>query len=316
MTAADGPVLGIDIGGTKILAAVVAGDGTTGPPARVATPAGDGPAAVLDAAIGAARSALAQQPGDVTACGVGTAGTVGPGGVISYATDTLPGWAGTDVRAAVSRALGLPAVVLNDVHAAALGESAHGAAAGHRTALIMWIGTGIGGAIVRDGQVIRGRTDSAGGVGHVPVPDRTVSGDWQRCSCGAWDHLEAHASGPAITRRYRQLAAGGNPASGMREQPDLPEIAALARSGDHLALRVIEHAGAMIGGVLGGLVNVLDPDVIVLGGGVSSFAGLLDKPIDQALKEQALPGPASVGIAFSALGPLAVVIGAAAAARS
>lgn len=320
-------VLGVDIGGTKILAAVVGPDGEPGPSARATTPAGEGPRAVLDTAISTARTVLAahgRSRGDgaghsVRACGIGTAGTVGPDGVISHATDTLPGWAGTDVRAAFADALDLPAVVLNDVHAAAVGERAYGAARGHGTALVIWIGTGIGGAIVAADGVLSGRTGTAGAVGHVPVPVAVavaVDGDGQRCTCGAWDHLEAYAAGPAITARYMRRAAAEGCGKIADDQACLPAIASLARAGEPLALSVIEQAGTAIGGVLGGLANVLDPDVIVLGGGVAAVADLLERPVRRALADQALPGPARVVLAFSGLGPMAAVIGASVAART
>jgi glucokinase len=320
--------LGVDIGGSKIIAAVVGPDGQAGPQVRVPTPADRGPEAVLDAAIGAARDAIGaahdaarKAAGDrggepaghrlvpgVAACGIGTAGTVDPGGVITYATDILPGWAGTDVREPFARTLGLRVTVLNDVHAAAEGERAHGAAADCATAVIVFVGTGIGGALVRDGKVLTGRTGSAGAVGHMPVP----AGERRRCSCGGWNHLEAYASGPAITASYRESvgrAASGSP-------PGLPQIADLARVGDPAARAAIGQAAAALGCALGGLLNVLDPDVVVIGGGVAALADLLNAPIRQGLAEHALPGPARAELRFSRLGPLAAVIGAAVAARA
>lgn len=317
------PVLGIDIGGTKVVAAVVRPDGTLGPSQRVPTPARDGPHAVLSAVIGVARAALSEHAQDddgaaqpVRACGIGTAGTVSPDGVISYATQTLPGWAGTDVRSALSSALGMPTVVLNDVHAAAVGEHAIGAARGYDTALAVSVGTGIGGAIVRNGTVIPGRTGSAGAIGHVPVSPAAADPRGRRCTCGCVDHLEAYASGPAITASYLHLAAAGGSADQPAAAASLPAIASLARSGDHLALSVVAQAGEALGGVVGGLANVLDPDVIVIGGGVAVLSDLLEVPVRSGLARQALPGPAGVELRFSTLGPLAAVIGAAVAARA
>jgi glucokinase len=309
--------LGVDIGGSKIIAAVIGSDGQPGPRVLVPTPAALGPGAVLDAAIGAARDAIGAAcdvAGErvVAACGVGTAGTVGPGGVISYATAILPGWAGTDVRESFARALGLPVLVLNDVHAAAAGESAHGAAAGCATAVIVSIGTGIGGALARDGKVLTGRTGSAGSVGHVPVP----AAERRRCSCGGWNHLEAYASGPAITASYRESVGcppGASPASG--NPPALPVIADLARAGDPAARAAIGQAAGALGYALGGLLNVLDPDVVVIGGGVAALADLLSEPLRRGVAEHALPGPARAELRFSRLGPLAAVIGAGVAAR-
>jgi len=316
VTAPGGATLGVDIGGTKIVAAVVAPNGTTGPQARSATPAAEGPQAVLHAAIGVAREAVARSDGPPpSACGVGTAGTVDAAGAISYATDSLPGWAGTDVAAAFSDALDLPVTVLNDVHAAAVGEFSCGAARGYADALVVCVGTGIGGGLICGGRLRPGRTGGAGGVGHLPVPSR----EGRRCGCGGLDHLEAHASGPAIAASYLRLAGhaaavGPADAASPARTTDLPEIAALARVGDPIARLAIRQAGEALGAVLGDLANVLDPDVIVIGGGVAALADLLAEPACRVFQVRALPGPATCQLTFSSLGPLAVVIGAASAA--
>jgi glucokinase len=289
--------LGVDIGGTKIVAAVVQQDGTTGPPARVATPAAEGPRAVLAAAVAAARAAIAQAAGPApVACGVGTAGTVGADGVISFATDSLPGWAGTDLAAAFSSALKLPVTVLNDAHAAAIGESA----CGYADALVVSVGTGIGGGLICDGKLRTGRTGSAGAVGHLPAPRR----ERRRCGCGGVDHLEAYASGPAIVTSYLRHA-------GMAAPVSLPEVTALARADDAPARLAIDQAGEVLGAVLGGLANVLDPEVVVIGGGVAALADLLAGPVGREFRAHALPGPATCDLKFSTLGSLAAVIGAA-----
>jgi glucokinase len=294
--------LGVDIGGTKILAAVVRPDGTTGPQARVATPAAGGPTAVLAAAVDTARAAIALAAGPPPmTCGVGTAGTVDANGVISFATDSLPGWAGTDLTAAFSSALSLPVTVLNDAHAAAVGEST----CGYTDALVVCIGTGIGGGLVCDGRLRTGRTGSAGAVGHVPVP--APRAERRRCGCGGVDHLEAYASGPAIAASYLQHAGAAVPAKPVA----LPEIAALARGGDAVARLAIDQAGEVLGATLGGLANVLDPGVIVIGGGVAAVADLLAGPVGREFRAHALPGPATCDLRFSTLGSLAVVIGAA-----
>lgn len=292
--------LGVDIGGTKTVAALVGPDGRTGLEVRVPTPARNGPDAILGAAISAARSVLDGGGAAPAGCGVGTAGTVGPDGVIRSATGTLPGWTGTDVAAAFRDALDLPVTVLNDVHAAATAELWCGTAADAGSALIVWAGTGVGGALITDGVVLTGRTGTAGAIGHLPA-SRAAG---RTCSCGAADHLEAYASGLAIAASY----SGPGPAL------TLPEVAALARSGDIAAVTAIAEAGAVLGEVLGGAASLLDPDVIIIGGGVAELADLLDAPVRASFLASALPGPATARLAFSTLGPLTVVIGAARAA--
>lgn len=298
--------IGIDIGGTKIAAAVADATGLIAAPVQVPTPAAAGPDHILRAAVDAAHAAVSQcgrDPVTVTACGVGTAGTVDRDGVISFATDVLPGWAGTDVRTAVAKAIDLPTVVLNDVHATAIGEVSHGAAAGCGDAVVVALGTGIGGALIQHGAVVTGRTGSAGSVGHIPVP----GGDKRSCTCGGAGHLEAYASGPAIAAQYQRLTG---------KQATLPQIASWARSGAPDARHAIDQAAEALGTVLGMLVNVFDPEVIVIAGGVSALFDLLLPGIQAGLAAQALPGPGGVVLRPAALGWCAALVGAAVAARS
>jgi len=303
-----GYTLGIDIGGTKTAAAII-GPGTapTKPDVigytEVPTPARDGAEAVIAAAADVARTAIAASPYPPDRCGIGTAGTVDPAGVVTHATDALPGWLGIDLTARFTAALGIPVTVLNDVHAMGLGEARHGAAAGDRLTLIVSIGTGIGGALVHEGRVITGASGSAGVLGHL-----TVAAPWRRrCGCGRWNHLEAYASGPAIETRYAELA--GSPAR-------LPEIGARARAGDQVASTVITTAADLLGSALVQVVTVVDPDSVVLTGGVARLGDLLGTPVATIISTQALPGPDRTRLRYSTLGAHATLLGAADAART
>src|SRR5690606_30724354 len=161
-------VVGLDIGGTKTAAGVVDRSGAVLAAETRATPAADGPGAILGAAAELVR-ALDGRRGIVAAVGVGSAGVIDPrtGRVLS-ATGTLAGWAGTDLRGELSRRLGLPVEVANDVHAHALGEQWRGAAAGRRDVLLVAVGTGVGASVVLDGRVRYGAHAVAGHAGHVP----------------------------------------------------------------------------------------------------------------------------------------------------
>ncbi|MFB4280358.1 ROK family protein [Nonomuraea sp. MTCD27] len=275
--------LAVDIGGTKIAAGLVAPDGTLTERRRAATPPGP---SILRAVFELARPLASR----AVACGIGTAGTVGPLGRIAYATDLLTGWAGTDVKGEAERALRLPTVVLNDCHAAGAAEARVGAARGARTALVVAIGTGIGGAICVGGRVRTGATGTVGGIGHLPAP--TDAG--ARCSCGALDHIEAHASGPAIERAH--LAATGQA---------LP-LAEIGRLGSH----VISDAAALMGRVLAGAANLIAPDAIVVAGGVSLLGPVLLEPMTAAYRAEALPGPSAAPLLPAALGEDAGLVGA------
>lgn len=294
----EGLALGIDIGGTKVAAGLVDDRGQLLHHVQVPTPAREGPEAILAAALVAARAVLSATQKRVRSCGVATAGTVDPAGRILTATTLLRDWAGADVGGYLRNALDLPVTVRNDVHAAGLAEVCVGTARGARTALMIAIGTGIGGAILVNGSIENGRTGTAGSLGHVPAP--TSSG--RLCSCGAPDHLEALASGPAMEDAYQSR-------TGMRL--DLRAIGALANQGNPCAQNVVSAAGSMVGRVLAGVANVIDPDVIVIGGGVSSLGALLLDPISVAYRQEALPGPATCRIDLAALGPNAGLVGAA-----
>jgi glucokinase len=196
--------------------------------------------------------------------------------------------------------LSLPVAVDNDVRAAALGEARYGAAA-ERGALVVAVGTGIGGALIRDGALVPGASGVAGHLGHLPVPQ---AGPY-RCSCGRFDHLEAVASGPAMVRAARN--AGLHVA-------DLPALLVMAEA-DGRAREALEHSASVLGRTLGGLVNLLDPDVVVIGGGVAGAGDLWWEPLRRAFAAEALP-PAAPRLARAALGTRAGLIGAAELART
>ncbi|MER6002787.1 ROK family protein [Nonomuraea angiospora] len=275
--------LAADIGGTKIAAGLVAADGTLVEYRRTATPAGP---EILETVFELARPLVKR----AAVCGIGTAGTVDPQGRIASATDLLTGWAGTDVKGAAERTLALPTVVLNDCHAAGAAEARAGAARDARTALVVAIGTGIGGAVCVEGRVRTGVSGTAGSIGHLPAP--TTAG--VRCSCGALDHIEAHASGPAIERAYREETGQALP------------LAEIGRLGSH----VITDAATLMGRVLAGAANLIDPDAIVIAGGVSMLGPALLRPMEAAYRAETLPGPSAAPILPASLGADAGLVGA------
>ncbi|MFC9330058.1 ROK family protein [Kitasatospora sp. NPDC057015] len=295
---AAGPtVAGLDIGGTKISAGLVGADGWLGRVVTVPTPAAQGPAAVIEAAAAAVR-ALDGRP---VAVGVGSAGVIDPaGGYVLSATDALPGWAGTDLRGALRGLLGVPVAVDNDVHAHALGESWTGAAAGRRSVLLVAVGTGVGGSLVLDGRIHHGAHAAAGHVGHVP----SAAAAGLDCTCGGTGHLEVVASGPALLAEY--LRRGGVP--GTRR---LDEVATAAEAGDEPARAVLAAGATALGRAVGGLANVLDPDVVLIGGGVSRCGESWWGPLRAAVEAELLPPLRGLAVRPGALGQSAAVVGAA-----
>ena len=313
-------VVGVDLGGTKTAAATVGPDGALGPVRTVPTPGPAGPDAVLDAVAGLVREVVAAVPvraGHVArlrGLGVGTAGVIDVGrGVVVSATDTLPGWPGTDVAGGLRRRLAdlavpdatgnpapLPVFVENDVDAHAAGEVWLGAAAGARSALLVAVGTGIGGAVVLDGRPLRGAHHVAGELGHAPVPGAEL----MRCTCGREGHVEAIGAGPAIHRRY--LALGGDAAS-----PDTRDVVARAVAGDELAVSVVRDAAQAVGRAVAAVVTVLDPEVVVVGGGMAGAGDLWWSALEDTLRAEVVDVLADLPLRPAALGNAAAVVGAA-----
>lgn len=287
--------LGIDIGGSKIAAGIVDEHGALeGPPLFVTTPAADGADAVVAAVLDAARAALGTSSAD--AVGIGSAGTFDERGTVASATGLLRGWTGTPLAELVSSALGAPVIAINDVHAAAASEALVGAGTRFDSVLVVAVGTGVGGAIVRNGQVERGATGTAGSIGHVPGPGG------RECSCGVADHIEPWVSGPGLERSFFEADGEALP---------LREIAALAAAGDELALRVILEGATMLGRAIAGAVNLLDPAAIVLGGGVADIGEPYRAAVAAAILADALPGPGRAPVLAAALGNRAAIVGAA-----
>ncbi|MCW3814068.1 ROK family protein [Micromonospora sp. DR5-3] len=287
-------VVGVDIGGTKTVAALVGPGGEVLERREVPTPARCGPEAVLDAAAGLAADLLgAAGPGPV---GVGTAGTVDPTtGSIRYATDSLPGWAGTPVAEALAARLGRQVRVTNDVNAAALGECWAGAGRDQAHVLLVAVGTGLGGAIVRNGRVESGARGAAGAVAHLPAP----GADRLRCGCGRYGHLEAIASGTGLAAAYA-IETG--------ERLTGRAVADRAAAGDGAARQVVDRAGRVLGAALAGLVALLDPAAVLVAGGA---AGALLPAASLAYPAELPAGWADVPLLPAALGADAVVVGAA-----
>ncbi|MFK3732265.1 ROK family protein [Streptomyces sp. NPDC088090] len=289
-------VAGIDIGGTKTAAGLVDASGTLHTRRTVPTPAADGPAAVVAAAVRAVREL--GEP--VAAVGVGSAGVVDPrAGRIVAATDALPGWAGTALRHELEQAFGVPVAVDNDVHAHALGEAWLGAAAGRRHVLLVAVGTGIGGSLLIDGRVHHGARSVAGHAGHVPVPSAAGA----PCTCGGTGHAEAVGSGPALLAAYRRRGAA--PAV------SLADVSALASAGDAEARAVLGAGARALGEALGGIVNMTDPELVLVGGGVSGCGPAWWDPLREAFEAQLLEPLKDVELRPGLLGGDAAVLGAA-----
>ncbi len=230
------------------------------------------------------------------------------------ATANLPGWGGMPLAERVQEIFGLPVCVDNDANAAAWGEKQFGAGQGVAHLICITIGTGIGGGVILDGQLYHGATGVAGEIGHL-----TVNPDGLPCNCGSFGCLEAYAAGPAIVVRAQKAVRTGAKTALIQMTDNRPEditvplIARAASEGDPLAWQVMQETGRYLGAGLAGLVNVLNPERIVIGGGVAQAGDSLLKPIERTVRARAMPAATeALQIVPAQLGEDAGVIGAAA----
>ena len=286
--------LGIDIGGTKIACGLVTEFGYVLRRSRCPTPLVSG-TSILEAALKLA-SEFRQEP--IAAIGVGTGGQVNADtGVIVSATNLLPGWAGTNVRSVFETEFGLPCFVDNDVNALAVGESRFGAGQGLATVIYLALGTGVGGALLLNGRLHHGAHWTGGEFGHLLLTtDETAPRKT----------LEEFVSGPGLVQTYHEI-------SGFTGKITGEAIAEEAkRNSESIAAQAVTKTGETLGWGLASLANTLDPDLIVIGGGLAALGERLLAPARRILARHALPGPAQCPVVLAALGADTSLVGAAA----
>lgn len=310
-------VIGVDLGGTKLLAGVVDAELRVGHRARRSAHAAnrDELLATIEDAV---REARAEARGEVSAVGLGIPALLDRDRRFAMFSTHLP-LEGVDVAGELRARVGLPVLVDNDTDCALLAEWRHGAAAGASVAVMITLGTGIGGAVLLEGRPLRGAYGAAGELGHWPVEM-----DGPRCQgkCPNRGCLEALASGSALVREATRVA-GERPDSALAneivggEALTGPRVTALAQGGDAAACDVVALIGRRLGAGLSGIVNVFDPDVVVVGGGVVTAGELLLGPAREEYERRVLPlGRERARILPAAFGEEAGLIGAAVLARS
>ena len=308
--------IGIDIGGTKVAGGLVDPTGRILARARRLTPSRD--ALAVERTIVEVVEEL-RAGHQVVGIGIGAAGFVDADRSRVLFAPHLA-WRNEPLRDSIAGAVGLPVIVENDANAAAWAEWRFGAARGEPRLVCVTLGTGIGGGIVNDGVVQRGRWGMAGEFGHmVVVPDG------RRCECGNRGCLEQYASGNVLGREARELAAAGSPVTiplvervgGNLDALVGPLITEAARDGDPAAIELFEDVGRWLGIGLANLAAALDPGTFVIGGGVSAAGELLLRPARESFRRTLTgrgfrPEPR---IVQAALGPEAGLVGAADLAR-
>ncbi len=275
-------VVAADVGGTAVSAGIVGRDGAVLTQRQAATYARGRGEAVLESFLGLLQAVRQEAPAGaaVLGVGIGAPGNVdAAAGRVGEDIQNIPELKGVALGPLVADRLGLPTVVDNDVNALALGELAFGAARGARNFILLCIGTGVGGGIVVNGRIVRGASGYGGEVGHM-----TVEPDGRPCFCGSRGCLKAYLSGPDLAAQAREMLtvapsarflalAGGDPAAIRAEH-----LFQAAREGDAAAQAIVEGAARILGIALGNLINGLNPELILLGGGVMAGADLLLEP--------------------------------------
>lgn len=307
--------IGVDVGGTKIAAGLVDGDGRVLRRSQVSTPTGSVDA-LLEAIVALAAGLSAGA--STRAVGVGAAAYVDRTRSRVLFAPNLP-WRDLALREELERRLRLPVVIENDGNAAAWAEYRFGAGRGVEDQLMVAVGTGVGGGLVLDGAIYRGGHGVAAEIGHLGfVPDGLP------CPCGRRGCLEQYTSGTALERRAREAAAAGEApsvlarAGGDAVAVDGQMVTAAAQDGAADAIALFDAVGRDLGAGIASLVAVLDPSLVVLGGGVSEAGELLRAPVERGLAEQITGGSRRPWprVVVAGLGNGAALVGAADLARS
>jgi glucokinase len=313
MTVREQFIVGIDLGGTNIAA------GTREIAMRMApTKAEEGSAAVVERIVTMIEDVIAQtraetgaERSDFLGVGIGSPGPLDRLRGVVIVTPNL-GWRDFPLRDEVGSRVDLPASLDNDANCATLGEWWRGAARGGRNVVGLTIGTGIGGGLILDGKLYHGASDAAGEIGHT-----TIDSTGRRCKCGNYGCLEAYASGPAIAERAREaLDVDGSSILHELVDGDASRITAAtvfeaSKRGDQVALEVVRDTAHFLGVGISNLINIFNPDLVVVAGGVTQAGDLLFDPLRAEVRRRAFkPSVEACRIVPGALPLSAGVVGA------
>lgn len=307
----DRPVLALDIGGTKLAVAVVTADGGTHGLVVQPTRRDEGWHAVTRRLFEMGRCAVkAADADEVQAVGIACGGPLDASSGVLLSPPHLPGWIDVPIGPLAEEAFGVPFALENDATAGAAAEHRFGAGRGVTTMLYLTISTGIGGGAIIDGSLLRGSSGNGGEFGHV-----TVRRGGRLCGCGRRGCLEAYASGTAIACQAREALAAGAHSSlsavSTVSTVTAADVSAAAAAGDRLACQVWAEAMDLLGAAVTDLVNVFEPDLVVLGGGVTRCGALLLDPVRQVVAREAMtPAARAVEVVLADLGDLVCVVGA------
>jgi glucokinase len=311
------PLLAIDLGGSKIVTALVSPEGEIIAREYVLTLAEEGAEAIvhrIQATIDSVLSKANMPLSSLSTIVIAAAGAINSEEGIVTDSPNLPGWHNIPLREMVKKETGLETFLINDASAAALGEHCFGAGRGINNLIYITVSTGIGGGIIIDGKLYTGASGSAGEIGHM-----TIDINGTHCNCGNIGCLELLASGKAVARAAQKAIAEGTKtiileiAEGEPQNITAQTVSAAAHKGDELASAIISKAATYLGVGMVNLVNIFNPEMIIIGGGLSKTGDMLLDTARKVVAERAFYLPAQqVRIVPSQLGDNAAVLGAAA----
>ncbi len=305
--------IGIDIGGTNVKIALVDKNGTILYSNTIPTRSEMGYEYTVNNIKQGISDLMAETKStktNVEGIGFGFPGQIDYQNGIVKLLPNIPGWVEVPISEIMEKEFGITTKIDNDVRCASLGELNYGAGVGCQNLICITVGTGIGSGLIVNGKLVRGASNAAGELGHIKL---TYQGG-PLCGCGDYGCLEAYASGPAIVAMAEEYIKGGK-STKYRElaNPDITPylVAEAAKMGDNVAKRIFNIMGEYIGTGLASAVNLLNPEKIIIGGGVAESGDLLLNPIKETLAKRAMPiTAAAVEVVPAKLGNKAGVIGA------
>jgi len=303
-----GLVFAVDLGGTYLRSALIDGSGKVHQQAKQRTPKGDSPDCVVNALVAAAGNSSRDGGPPIVAASIMVPGTVDNGNATVVQAPNLPALTNYSLKTVLEDRLGWPVLLENDANAAAVGEMWLGAARGCQDVVSVTLGTGVGGGLILDGELWRGAHGSAGEIGHSTVDP--FSG--LKCKCGNVGCLELFASATAIVRMTREQLSEFPSSVLHRAELTAERVYDAGRNGDELALHVFKKFGTYLGIGLANLINIIDPEIIVIAGGVVNGWSLFASHMQQEVDERAVRATAQqVKIAAAQCGDNAGLLGAA-----
>jgi len=304
--------IGVDVGGTNVKIALVSDNGQIIYSNSIPTRAEMGYEHTVNSMKDAIRELLREtkmSASDIEGIGFGFPGQIDCKNGIVRLAPNIPGWVDVPIASIMESEFGIPTRVDNDVRTAALGELNYGAGVGCENLICITVGTGIGSGIVLNGKLVRGANNAAGEIGHIKLTDH----GGPLCGCGDRGCLEAYASGPSIVALAEEYIKGGK-STKYRElaNPDITPyiVAVAAKEGDPVARQIFKVMGEYIGIGLTSVVNLLNPEKIIIGGGVAQAGDILFDPIKETIAKRAMTIQREVEIVPAQLGNTAGVIGA------